>query len=107
MPQGMVTSLVFIFEKHRPKAEVDIWVIAVLSHFCFIAGYKQAINSKGVKEQRVDGSSNSRNLDFVRCTLVAGKPVFGKKIHSFSDNNIIVNSMLKKFIHNERSILDP
>jgi len=24
----------------------------------------------GVKEQRVDGSSNSRNLDFVRCTLV-------------------------------------
>src|SRR5947209_20514911 len=102
MPQGMVTSLVFIFEKLLKV--VDIWVIAVLSHFCFIAGYKQAISSKGVKEQRVDGSSNSRNLDFVRCTLVAGKPVFGKKIHSFSDNNIIVNSMLKKFIHNERSI---
>jgi len=26
-----------------------------------------------VKEQRVDGSSKSRYLDFVRCTLVAGK----------------------------------
>lgn len=32
-----------------------------------------------VKEQRVDGYSESRNLDFVRYTLVAGKPVFGEK----------------------------
>lgn len=30
-------------------------------------------NKISVKEQRVDGSSKSRYLDFVRCTLVAGK----------------------------------
>lgn len=35
----------------------------------------------GVKEQRVDGSSDFRNLESVRCTLVAGKPVFERKIH--------------------------
>jgi len=34
----------------------------------------------GVKEQRVDGSSSSINLELVRCTLVAGKPVLGRKI---------------------------
>jgi len=33
----------------------------------------------GVKEQRVDGSSSSINLELVRCTLVAGKPVLGRK----------------------------
>ena len=41
-------------------------------------GYKSAIcENIAVKEQRVDGSSDSRNLDSVRCTLVAGKPVLG------------------------------
>ena len=75
MPQGKVTSLVFIFEKLF--LIVDIWVIAVLSH-----PYLKIIKDKDVKEQRVDGFSKSRNLDFVRCTLVAGKPVFERKIHS-------------------------
>jgi len=65
MTQGMVKSL------------VDIWVIMVLNHPCLRAECKQ----QGVKEQRVDGSSSSRNLEFVRCTLVAGKPVLGRKIH--------------------------
>ena len=37
-------------------------------------------NDITVKEQRVDGSSNSRNLDFVRCTLVAGKAGSWKKL---------------------------
>lgn len=59
MTQGMVTSL------------VDMWTIADLNH---------SSRQKGVKEQRVDGSSKSRNLDFVRCTLVAGKPVLGRRI---------------------------
>ena len=62
---------------------VDMWTIADLNH-----SFKQ----KGVKEQRVDGSSKSRNLDFVRCTLVAGKPVLGRRIHSISDNSIIKNT---------------
>ena len=66
MPQGMVTSL------------VDMWTIADLNH-----SFKQ----KGVKEQRVDGSSKSRNLDFVRCTLVAGKPVLNRKIYLNSNIN--------------------
>ena len=104
MPQGMVTSLVFIFEKLLKV--VDMWVIAVLSHPLFKAECNKAINSEGVKEQRVDGSSNSRNLDFVRCTLVAGKPVFRRKIHSHSYNNIIANRMSKRFI-TTRSSLDP
>ena len=59
------------------KSLVDIWVITVLNHPCLRTECKQ----EGVKEQRVDGSSNSRNLEFVRCTLVAGKPVLGRKIH--------------------------
>lgn len=84
-----------------------MWVIAVLNHPYFKAECKQTINSKGVKEKRVDGSSNSRNLDFVRCTLVAGKPVFGRKIHSHSDNSRIANSMFKRSIHTTRSTLDP
>jgi hypothetical protein len=110
MPQGMVTSLVFInhilVDEMQPKA-ADIWVIAVLSHPWFKAMCKQGIKTRGVKEQRVDGSSNSRNLDFVRCTLVAGKPVFGRKIHSHFDNNIIRNSMFKRSIHTIRSALNP
>ena len=74
----MVTSLVFFIYRHldeekQPEA-ADIWEIAVLSHPRFKS---IGINIQGVKEQRVDGSSKSRNLDFVRCTLVAGKPVFG------------------------------
>ena len=97
MPQGMVTSLVFFIYRHldeekQPEA-ADIWEIAVLSHPRFKS---IGINIQGVKEQRVDGSSKSRNLDFVRCTLVAGKPVFGRKIHSHSDNSIIRSSMFKR-----------
>jgi len=51
-------------------------------------GSKSIIPKSGVivKEQRVDGSSKSRNLDFVRCTLVAGKPVFERKIHIHRNN---------------------
>jgi len=59
------------------KSLVDIWGITVLNHPCLCVECKQ----QGVKEQRVDGSSSSRNLEFVRCTLVAGKPVLGRKIH--------------------------
>jgi hypothetical protein len=65
-------------------------------------GSKSVIDTITVKEQRVDGSSNSRNLGFVRCTLVAGKPVLGRKIHSHSDN-----SMFKRSIHTTRSNIDP
>ncbi len=86
MPQGMVTSL------------VDMWTIADLNH---------SSKQKGVKEQRVDGSSRSINLDFVRCTLVAGKPVLGRRIHSLSDNSIIENTRFKRFIHTTKYILDP
>jgi len=64
----------------------DTWVIADLSHSCFKDKCKQTIKSQGVKEQRADGFSISRNLDFVRCTLVAGKPVFGLKIQPHSYN---------------------
>ena len=106
----MVTSLVFIYHplynEKRPEA-ADIWVIAVLNHLRFKAIYKYGIFIQGVKEQRVDGSSNSRILDFVRCTLVAGKPVLGRKIHSHSDNNIIRSSMFKRSIHTIRSTLNP
>jgi len=56
MPQGTVISS----EMHERK-----WVIADLNQTMY------------VKEQRVDGSSVS--TDAVRCTLVAGKPVFEKK----------------------------
>lgn len=72
---------------------VDIWVIADLNHL-----------RKGVKEQRVDGSSNSINLDFVRSTLVAGKPVFGRKIHFHPDNRKVVMGLLgqRAFIHSTR-----
>jgi hypothetical protein len=113
MPQGMVTSLVFIYrhlvDEKRPEA-ADIWVIAVLSHPWFKAICKYGIDILGVKEQRVDGSSKYRILDFVRCTLVAGKPVFGRKIHSHSDNSIICSSMFKRSIHiisSVRTTLNP
>ena len=69
--QGMVISL-------KMKNNLFMkWVITDLSHSWFKVLCKQTINLKDVKEQRVDGSSNSRILDFVRCTLVAGKPVLG------------------------------
>nr|YP_010722997.1 homing endonuclease [Leptographium procerum]WDW21002.1 homing endonuclease [Leptographium procerum]WDZ67184.1 homing endonuclease [Leptographium procerum] len=80
---GMVKSLVFNLEKLYNIT--DMWVIAVLSH-----------PLKGVKEQRVDGSSISRSLDFVRCTLVAGKPVLGRKIYSDSNKSIIINNTIKR-----------
>jgi hypothetical protein len=101
----MVTSLVFIYEKLLLIA--DMWVIADLSHPYSKAESRLVIKNKVVKEQRVDGSSNSRNLDFVRCTLVAGKPVLGRKIHSHSDNSIIANNMFKRFMLTTRSSLDP
>jgi hypothetical protein len=68
------------------------WVIADLNQ------------AKPVKEQRVDGSSNSRNLDFVRCTLVAGKPVFGRKIPFHLDNRKVVIKLFSQraFIHSTR-----
>jgi len=72
-------------------------------------GSKSTINNGVcvVKEQRVDSSENSRILDFVRCTLVAGKPVFGRKIHSHSNNSGIVNNIFKRSIYTTRSSLDP
>ena len=72
MTQGMVKSLEMI------SIFTLKWTTAVLSH---------PFNIQGVKEQRVDGSSKFRNLNFVRCTLIAGKPVFGRTIHSFSHNS--------------------
>jgi hypothetical protein len=52
--------------------------------------------AKPVKEQRVDGSSDYTNLDSVRFTLVAGKPVFGRKIHFHPDNHRVVMGLLGK-----------
>jgi hypothetical protein len=87
MTQGMVTSL---------KISVMKWVITDLNQ------------AKPVKEQRVDGSSKSRNLDFVRCTLVAGKPVLGRKIPFHPNNCKIVSGLLssRAFIHTTKSIGD-
>jgi hypothetical protein len=72
------------------------WVIADLNQ------------AKPVKEQRVDGSSKSRNLDFVRCTLVAGKPVLGRKIPFHPNNCKVVSGFLspRAFIHTTKSIRD-
>lgn len=99
-PQGKVRSLVFIFEKLLWV--VDMWIITDLNH-----PYLKAECKEDVKEQRVDGSSNSRNLEYVRCTLVAGKPVLGWKTHSHSDNRIFVHSTFKNYIHTTRSTIDP
>ena len=87
----MVTSLVFSsLTKYKGNEKLllvaDTWAIADLSHSGFKYKCKQTIKSQGVKEQRADGFSISRNLDFVRCTLVAGKPVFGLKIQPHSNN---------------------
>lgn len=81
MTQGMVKSL----EMRRILSSK--WTTAVLNH-----------PFKGVKEQRVDGSSRFRNLNLVRCTLIAGKPVFGRTIHPYSHN--------KLFIHTRAYLLD-
>lgn len=51
----MVTSLVFIFEKLLWV--VDMWIITVLNH-----PYLNPECKRDVKEQRVDGYSNSNNL---------------------------------------------
>jgi hypothetical protein len=64
MTGGMVISL---------KMKEMKWVIADLNQ------------TMSVKEQRVDGSSASIK-DAVRCTLVAGKPVLGRKITLFPYN---------------------
>ena len=100
MSQGRVTSLVFNIEKLI--FIVDIWVIADLNHPYFKFESKNII--KGVKEQRVDGSSIFRTLDIVRCTLVAGKPVFGRKIYSPSDHKSIINSIFKRSIVTKSSL---
>ena len=85
MTGGMVTSL---------KISVMKWAIADLNQ------------TLSVKEQRVDGSSKSRNLDFVRCTLVAGKPVLGRKIPFHPNNCKVVTglSWQRAFIHTTKSI---
>ena len=90
MPGGMVTSL---------KISAMKWVIADLN---------QIRLALSVKEQRVDGSSKSRNLDFVRCTLVAGKPVLGRKTPFHPNNCKVVSGLLsaKAFINTTKSMGD-
>jgi hypothetical protein len=75
------------------KISLIKWVIADLNQV------------KPVKEQRVDGSSKSRNLDFVRCTLVAGKPVLGRKIpfHYYKGNVVSGSFSLKAFMYSTKS----
>jgi len=111
MSQGMVISLVFSYEKHLKFSDVDTWAIADLNHLKYII--RSALNKpslsrwlyKGVKEQRVDGSPNSSYTgDFVRCTLVAGKPVLGRKIHFHSDKTKFSNLALKRCIHSNKSV---
>lgn len=82
MTQGMVKSL----EMRRILSSK--WIIAVLSHLF--------INNKGVKEQRVDGSSRFRNLNLVRCTLITEKSVIGRTIHPYSHNKLFMHTMLDK-----------
>lgn len=95
MIKGMVKSLVFVAVPWKSTyvgrwTKVK-WVIAYLN---------QALP---VKEQRVDGSSDFRNLKSVRCTLVAGKPVFGRKIHFYPDNRRVVMGLRQRaFIHSTR-----
>ena len=111
MPQGRVKSLVFTSGEKLLWVVVDMWVITVLSH---------PFLKEGVKEQRVDGYLNSINLDFIRCTLVAGKPVLRRKTHYHFDNKIILRRFIcyeitagktltiKKFICTRtRSNIDP
>lgn len=51
------------------------WVIAYLNQVFY--------DISPVKEQRVEGFSVFRNLNSVRCTLVAGKPVLERKFHFY------------------------
>jgi hypothetical protein len=95
MTQGMVKSLEMI------SIFTLKWTTAVLSHLFIIY--------KGVKEQRVDGSSKFRNLNFVRCTLIAGKPVFGRTIHSFSHNygKMFTHTMFNKQNNDNDNLAHP
>jgi hypothetical protein len=72
MTQGKVISL----EMTEMK-----WVIVDLNQ------------TMSVKEQRVDGSS-ALTKNVVRCTLVAGKPVLGRKITLFPSNFQYLRSLL-------------
>ena len=86
MTQGMVKSL----EMRRILSLK--WITAVLSHpWRFINP-----SDKDVKEQRVGGSSGFRNLNLVRCTLVAGKPVFGRTIHPYSHKKMFIHTISNK-----------
>ena len=60
MTQGMVISLMMIVIEMDDRGSKSNFI-------------------KFVKEQRVDGSSYIYILIYVRCTLVAGKPVLGRK----------------------------
>ena len=103
MAQGMVKSLTTTLQ--LIIVIIDKWAITALNHSCVKIEFKQKY--KGVKEQRVDGYLNSRNLDFIRCTLVAGKPVFERKIHFYVNNSIITHNIFKHYLHRTRSVLDP
>ena len=67
---------------------------------------------ESVKEQRVDGSSDSRILVSVRCTLVADKSVFERKIHFHPYNRRVVIGLFNvtqkaAFIHSTRPTQKP
>jgi len=79
MTQGKVKSL------EMKRILSSKWTTAVLSH-----------PFKDVKEQRVDGYSRLRNFNLVRCTLIAGKPVFGPTIHPYSQNKMFINTISNK-----------
>lgn len=108
MLQGKVTSLVFITPLWKPcfagrweSVSLLKWVITYLNQII-------PVTRESVKEQRVDGSSDSRTLVSVRCTLVAGKPVFARKIPFHSHNRRVVMGLFsvaqKAFIHSTRPI---
>ena len=65
-------------------------------------GSKSEFISNSVKEQRVDGSSALSN-NVVRCTLVAGKPVLGRKIIHLPYNFQYSRSLLHvaSFVYNK------
>ena len=93
MTQGMVKSLKMKY--CEITLQILKWVIAVLNH----PSWRKL--GVGVKEQRVDGSSISRNLDIVKCTLGAGKPVLGRKVHLHSNygSASLTTVLFKKHIH--------
>ena len=63
-----------------------------------IAYLNQIFSTKSefVKEQRVDGYADSRILVSEKCTLIAGKPVLGRKIPFHPDNRRIGMGFLKQ-----------